>query len=173
MTTFCKVCCCIPHRAKCQDFCLSFTIAPNHIPYKKSSPPPKPLPRRLDQKSANVLRLGMSAALQQTKPPPTQFNGARLCSLKEDPSIITVSADKGKATVIMDKLDYNRKMMKILNDANYTTLRRDPTVIVENRIASALKSLWSDGNLVANAPFFLPAFPRCTAYPRYTKMEPL
>ena len=135
------MCCCIPHRAKCQDFCLSFAVAPNQIPYKEIITVTEATARRLDQKSANVLRLGVSAVLQQTKPPSTQFNSARL---------VAVSADKGKAMVIMDKLDCNRKMMEILNAANYTTLRCD-------RIASALKCLWSDDHLVANAPFFLPS----------------
>ena len=146
---------------------LSFAIAPKHIPYEEIITATEATARRLDQKSADALRLGVSAALQQAKPPrpnlsPQQRKALR--SLKEDPNIVTVSADKGKATVIMDKPDYNRKMMEILDDDKYTTLRRDPTVKVENRIASTLKSLRNEGHLDEKLCDFL--MPRYSSPPQ-------
>ena len=146
---------------------LSFAIAPKHIPYEEIITATEATARRLDQKSADALRLGVSAALQQAKPPrpnlsPQQRKALR--SLKEDPNIVTVSADKGKATVIMDKPDYNRKMMEILDDDKHTTLRRDPTVKVENRIASTLKSLRNEGHLDEKLCDFL--MPRYSSPPQ-------
>ena len=44
-------------------------IAPKHIPYEEIITATEATARRLDQKSADALRLGVSAALQQAKPP--------------------------------------------------------------------------------------------------------
>nr|VZI02843.1 unnamed protein product [Spirometra erinaceieuropaei] len=51
-----------------------------------------------------------------------------LRSLKTDDSIVVVPADKGGATVIMDKVDYVRKANSIFNDREaYAPLAEDPT----------------------------------------------
>nr|VZI42663.1 unnamed protein product [Spirometra erinaceieuropaei] len=51
-----------------------------------------------------------------------------LRSLKTDDSIVVVPADKGGATVIMDKADYVRKANTIFNDREaYASLAEDPT----------------------------------------------
>ena len=68
-------------------------------------------------------------------------------ALRDDPNIVIVPADKGKATVVMDRQDYDTKMKAVLQDGKYQTLRRDPTVKVENRIASTLKSLRNNGHI--------------------------
>ncbi|BHF77862.1 hypothetical protein SprV_0602097200 [Sparganum proliferum] len=51
-----------------------------------------------------------------------------LRSLKTDDSIVVVPADKGGATVIMDKVDYVQKANTIFNDREaYAPLAEDPT----------------------------------------------
>nr|VZI47262.1 unnamed protein product [Spirometra erinaceieuropaei] len=51
-----------------------------------------------------------------------------LRSLKTDDSIVVVPADRGGATVIMDKVDYVRKTNTIFNDREaYAPLAEDPT----------------------------------------------
>ena len=46
-------------------------------------------------------------------------------------------ADKGRATVIMDKDDYDRKMVSMLNDADvYKKLTRDPCPGLERKMNS-------------------------------------
>ncbi|VDL92608.1 unnamed protein product [Schistocephalus solidus] len=50
-----------------------------------------------------------------------------LISLKTDDSKVIVSADKGGATVIMEKTDYINKTNQVLNDMEaYTPLAEDP-----------------------------------------------
>nr|VZH99238.1 unnamed protein product [Spirometra erinaceieuropaei] len=51
-----------------------------------------------------------------------------LRSLKSDHSIVVVPADKGDATVIMDKVEYVNKANEIFSDMEaYTLLAEDPT----------------------------------------------
>ena len=47
----------------------------------------------------------------------------------------------------MNKEDYVSKMQQVLRDGKCTTLRRDPTVRTERKIAEHLKSLQDDGHI--------------------------
>ena len=48
--------------------------------------------------------------------------------MRDNEDIIILLADKGGATVIMDKDDYNSKMMNMLDDTDvYKKLKCDPT----------------------------------------------
>ena len=50
-----------------------------------------------------------------------------LHSLKEDTEITTLPADKGRATVILDKEDYIKKCNDHLDSGLYIELQKDPT----------------------------------------------
>ena len=129
---------------------LSFAIAPRHIPYEEIISATEATARRLDHKSADALRLGVSAALRHAKPPKPNLSAQQrkaLHNLKDDTNIVIVPADKGRATVILDKQDYTLKMMETLKDDKYSILRRDPTVRIENKIANTLKRIRNEGHL--------------------------
>ena len=129
---------------------LSFAIAPRHIPQEEIISATEAMARRLDHKSADTLRLGVSAALRKAKPPKANLSTQQrkaLHTLQDDPNIVIVPADKGKATVVMDKADYTRRMMLTLEDEKYSPLRRDQTVKVENKFASILKRLCREGHI--------------------------
>ena len=129
---------------------LSFAIAPRHIPLEEIISATEAMARRLDHKSADTLRLGVSAALRKAKPPKANLSTQQrkaLHTLQDDPNIVIVPADKGKATVVMDKADYTRRMMLTLEDEKYSPLRRDQTVKVENKFASILKRLCREGHI--------------------------
>ncbi len=92
----------------------------------------------------------MSAALRKPKPPRPNLSYTQqkaLRSLKDDNNITIVSADKRRATVVMDKEDYSSRMMTVLDDGKYSTLKRDPTVKIENSIANTLKKLRNEGHI--------------------------
>ena len=128
----------------------SFTIAPRHIPHQEIIAATEATARGLDQKTADTLRLGVSAALRKAKPPRPNLSYMQqkaLRSLKDDNNITIVSADKGRATVVMDKEDYSSTMMTVLEDGKYSTLKRDPTVKVENSITNTLKRLRNEGHI--------------------------
>jgi hypothetical protein len=63
-------------------------------------------------------------------------------SLREDNSTTICPADKGNATVIMNTVDYNTKVMKLLNDDDvYKKIPYDPTKTLEKDIWSKLRNL--------------------------------
>ena len=57
--------------------------------------------------------------------------------IANDEKILVLPADKGKATVVMDKADYDDKMQEMLSDkGTYKPLDRDPTASLERRMNS-------------------------------------
>ena len=66
---------------------------------------------------------------------------AALKNFHQDESIHILPADKGDATVIMDKADYVSKVTDILSAPTYRPLQKDPTPSVERKIASKLLAL--------------------------------
>ena len=81
-------------------------------------------------------------------------------------------ADKGKATVILNKDEYIQKVREVIDDdSKYRILRRDPTVKTENRISHALKHLqkYIDDTLLDHLTP-TPTLHSCTVYQRSTKM---
>ncbi|XP_063969468.1 uncharacterized protein LOC135157522 [Lytechinus pictus] len=49
--------------------------------------------------------------------------------------------DKGNATVVMDRLDYEAKVQRLLDSGTYRKLPRDPTPAIERRVNDKLLSL--------------------------------
>jgi len=46
-----------------------------------------------------------------------------------------MSADKGRATVVMNTSDYNEKVNDLLNDnTTYKEIRNDPTSVIERKL---------------------------------------
>jgi hypothetical protein len=65
-----------------------------------------------------------------------------LKSLKQDNSIVIVPADKGRATVVMDKEEYNDKIRSHLSDLEtYVEVENNPTNTLQNKVNSELKLL--------------------------------
>jgi len=56
--------------------------------------------------------------------------------------IIVLPADKGNTTIVMNMLDYRKKMKTLLLDKAYTRLDKDPT----NTIAQKTKILIENSN---------------------------
>ena len=131
---------------------------------------------RLDWNTADTLRTVIAEVLRKTKPPKpnTSFKQCSAFHALRDDSNIIVPADKGKATVVMDRQDYDIRMNAILQDSKYRTLRRDPAVKVENRIADTLKRLCNEEYMDDRlydflTPRYSPSPHRCMAYPRFTR----
>jgi len=62
--------------------------------------------------------------------------------LKNDNNIAILPADKGRATVLMDKTDYFDKMDALVNDKQtYEELRRDPTPALQRKLNSKILTL--------------------------------
>ena len=68
-------------------------------------------------------------------------------SLRTDQSVVILPADKGNATVVMERSDYNQKIDSLLNAPTYSRLKRDPTRKFERRVQQSLKALTDRGEL--------------------------
>jgi hypothetical protein len=74
-----------------------------------------------------------------------------LKNLSNDKSIRVVRPDKGKGIVIMDKVDYDNKMLEILNDTNtFEIIEVDLTISQEDKLTRKLRQLKNDGFITEN-----------------------
>ena len=65
-----------------------------------------------------------------------------LKNLSNDKSICIIRPDKGKGIVLMDKEDYNNKMLEILNDTDtFQIVESDLTISQEDKLTRKLKQL--------------------------------
>ncbi|XP_077486813.1 uncharacterized protein LOC144098165 [Amblyomma americanum] len=64
-------------------------------------------------------------------------------SLRENERIVTLPADKGNATVLLDKADYEKKMLSLLEDGEtYVRLKKDPTLKLEREFQKLLSDVF-------------------------------
>ena len=91
----------------------------------------------------------MSNALRTARPPRPNLSYTQKTALKDlrkDNTIVILPADKGNATVVMDRSLYEEKMKEILLDGNtYRKLKRDPTTHIEKTVAEKVKQLHRNG----------------------------
>ena len=64
-----------------------------------------------------------------------------------DSDIIILPADKGNATVLLDKEEYDPKVRELLDDTSYQPIKKNPTLKIE-RVTEVLRSL----EKMANSP---------------------
>ena len=55
-------------------------------------------------------------------------------SIKERENIVVLKADKGNVTVVMDREEYHKKYLALLQPPTYVPLPKDPTAKVERRV---------------------------------------
>ena len=82
--------------------------------------------------------------LQQAQTPKDNISKAErraLNELKKDKDITILPADKGRATVILSKVDYIKKCKEHIESGPYETLKRDPTESIKRECLKKLKSL--------------------------------
>ena len=68
--------------------------------------------------------------------------------LAKDDDIVILPADKGRATVVMDRSDYSTKMLAMLGDEDtYQLMAKDPTASLESKMNKVLLNLRRAGHL--------------------------
>ena len=72
-----------------------------------------------------------------------------LKELESDTSIVILPADKGRATVILNRGDYLEKCMDHMNNGLYQLLKKDPTTKIKAKTLKQLKVL-KDNELIGN-----------------------
>ena len=82
--------------------------------------------RQLDVNKAKQLRVSVSEALRRTRPPKSNVDKGMqraIRNLQNDANIVTLPADKGNATVVMDHTEYISMMNKMLEEATYMYMK--------------------------------------------------
>ena len=107
--------------------------------------------RCLDPVIGDQLRAGVSRALASSKVPKSNLSYAQRAALKDlrnDDGIVILPADKGNATVILDKDEYSKKMKSLFDDrTTYRPVSRDPTTRIEKKIAESVRNLHRLGHI--------------------------
>ena len=104
----------------------------------------EPTLRRRDKTVADDVRMQMSETLRRAKPAKPNYSKEELSALrdlKRDSSIHILTADKGNATIIMDRSQYTAKVSDILSSNSYCPLKNNPIPSIEKRVASKLLAL--------------------------------
>ena len=85
---------------------------------------------KLKQGKADELRGEIRTILKKIKTPAdniTKEEKKALVELRKDTSKTILTADKGVALVVMNKEDYQKKALELLDQSTYKTLTTDPT----------------------------------------------
>jgi len=146
---------------------LNFAVAPKHIPFRDIIAATETTARQLNSEQAKLLRTGVSQALSRARPPKSNLDKSMhraIKDLREDNSIVILPADKGNATVVMDRTEYTTKMSRMLEDETYTRLKKDPTSRVETKVGNMLKSLENRGHMSDKERRYLT--PQCSSPPQ-------
>ena len=128
---------------------LNFTPVPSKVPISDMATAiesgSRGLLRRklLSEVELNDLRGRICGALRKSKPPSTNMTKEQKSALKDLRAMEGVTippADKGNdATVVMEREEYDSKMMELLLTSTYRELPKDPTQTMENKISRALR----------------------------------
>ncbi len=131
---------------------LNFAPSPSHVPMTELIAATEYGIKQLPEGEANLVRCDVYRTLKKAKPPRPNIGRAEkdaLSRLKGDDSIIILSADKGRSTVVMDKDEYITKMHDLLTEGEtYQVQAKDPTSKLEKAIGDAIKEL-EEGNKLA------------------------
>ncbi|MFW5444372.1 MAG: hypothetical protein ACKE51_08715, partial [Methylococcaceae bacterium] len=113
--------------------------------------------QKLAQHGLHAIRAKITSAYQniqnhQNNFSTEQFRAVKL--LKNDPSIVILPADKGRTTVVMDKVDYTDRLESMLSDSStYVQVKKDPTPRLQKALNSKLKELF-DYNVINKRLYF-------------------
>ena len=129
---------------------MNFALTPKYIPTEEIIQSVEPALRRLNKTAADDVRLQMSDVLCKARPAKPNLSKGKLSALRDirrDSSIHILTADKGNATVIIDRSQYTDKVSHILLSDSYRPLKKNPIPFIEKRVASKLLALHRAGAL--------------------------
>jgi len=99
----------------------------------------------MEPDEGEVSRNEVLSALRSAKCPKPNLSRQELqalTDLKRNSDIMILPANKGRATVILDKVEYEEKVRQMLSDEKtYEKLKRDPTPIYKKKLVAIVKML--------------------------------
>ena len=104
--------------------------------------------QNLDNNSVEELRTDVYRVLRHPhhlKPNLSRDEMMAIKQLRTDKDQIILNADNGVALVVIDKLDYIRKVRELLEDTNtYRPIQSDPTNKLKTKLINTLKKIKAD-----------------------------
>ena len=124
---------------------LNFAPSPRNIPIPAIIASVEDGLRKVRSGNNQAARIDIIDALKKAKIPASNITPSESKAIKDlqrDDSIIILPADKGRSTVLLNKLDYEKKIESMLSDGDtYKRLSRDPAPALERRVNSFLLTL--------------------------------
>ena len=100
---------------------------------------------------ASEVRRKITNILTKARLPPSNLSPDEkraLKSLRKRDGVVILPADKGRATVIMDRCDYDEKMNRMIKEGDtYKELSRDPVQSVERKMNAMLLRMKKQGSI--------------------------
>ena len=97
------------------------------------------------------VRRKIANILNKARLPPSNLSPDEkraLKSLRKRDGVVILPADKGRATVIMDRCDYDEKMNRMIKEGDtYKELSRDPVQSVERKVNAMLQRMKKQGSI--------------------------
>lgn len=130
---------------------LKFAPAPKSIPVKEIVMNVESGLRGVPQQAADEARVRIVSLLKRARPPPrntTREEESAIRTLKDDTGLIILPADKGNATVVLDRDEYDKKVERMLDDQlTYEKIKKDPAPSLERRMNAKLLALNRKGSI--------------------------
>ena len=129
---------------------MNFSITPKSVPMKEIISKVEGSLKTLNKVEGDTIRAKVSLTLQKAKLPKDNLSKAERASLKnlrDDDTIIILPADKGRATVILNKEDYIRKCNDHIDNGPYQYLKKDLTESIKREARQKLQRLL-DRNII-------------------------
>ena len=128
---------------------LNFAPAPSRLPTARIVAAVECGLRGVSEEKAELARTRIVGAIAKARPPPVNLlpqERKAIKTLQEDDRILVLPADKGRATVVMDRAQYDEKMNSLLDDRKtYKRLTKDPTPSIERKMNALLLRLKRKG----------------------------
>ena len=139
-----------PHEKDLLEKGLNFLVTPKNIPTKNIADKVETVVKNLPMAEADNIRAKTNLVLQKASPTkgnPSKKQRQALHSLKEDKQIAILPADKGRATVILNKEDYIKKCNDQVDSGPYIKLKKDPTERIKREARTKLAIVRDNGTI--------------------------
>ena len=120
---------------------LIFATTIKRIPYFDLIAPIEEAALKVPKTKADELRWKVRQAIEKLKPSKPNISKAErqaIKSLQGDNSIIILPADKGNATVVMDRVEYSNKLADLMGNGGHCKAKKDPPVKTERKLSHIL-----------------------------------
>ena len=123
---------------------LNFSITSKALSNKDIITAIEDVVKDLEKEEVHTIRAKVSLTLQNSKPPKSNLSKDERKALKElqsDTSVVTLTADIGRSTVILNREDYLERFMDHKNNGPYHLVKKYPTTKIKTETLKQLKVL--------------------------------